>query len=396
MCVENIRDYQLRIDEHIRSLGGYWRSISALARLNEEVGELAEILLEPELDMEELAMELADIFVISTCISNQYLNRLDEEYKQVGLPRAINELSILNSEEKSAEDMFLNIVIASGKVSRIINHYEGDKKKKKTETVMTLGCEISKLHRELFIISKYHNINLFKNIDKVLEKSAHRDKNRFDIAHDPITEPSLKNFQGIVFNTKCSFARTAKVWGNYEWDEMLSFERNIQNSLPSLIRFTKAADAEGLDGYVFEIKNSNLEDSFDGLCSVLKNTMDNLSAFDPTGENVMQTQIDHSDWQFTFNGVRLFTTTFASFYPKNHPRYSPIEGSYFIFLQPEFSFDHHGIHKGNEKRDNIKDSIRDKFIKTGGYYDIDLIKQPIEAYKYIKPLEVGSEPIAWW
>ncbi|MCJ7841654.1 YqcI/YcgG family protein [Lederbergia sp. NSJ-179] len=391
----SIDQYQKLIDGSIRSLGGYWRSISALARLMEELGELGEILLDVPDESEELGGELADIFVISTCIANQYLSDLKLEYERMGFPTDINELNLINCND-SIYEKFLKMSMIAGRIARIINHYEGDKVKKPKERDRTLGSEISKLHYELIGLSNLLNINIFHYVSKVVNISSVRDKNRFKISHDPTTEASLDRFKSVINETACFFSQKAKVWGSYEWDSNISIKDNVRNTLPSLMRFTKCAEIEALDGFVIEVRDDRYANDIDGLSTVLKETFNVIAENDPTGKNCMKENIEDENWQFSFNNVRLFVTTFANFYSENNPRYSPIVGSSFIFLQPEFSFDHHRIHFGNPHRDKTKETIRKVFKRKGCIYEAELIKQPIEAYKYIKPLHMDDDPVRWW
>ncbi|KFZ32603.1 hypothetical protein JS44_00080 [Anoxybacillus flavithermus] len=67
-----------------------------------------------------------------------------------------------------------------------------------------------------------------------------------------------------------------------------------------------------------------------------------------------------------------------------------------MLLQPEFSFDHNGIHAGNPKRELIKEKIRSKFRENGSEYNIDLVRQPLEVYKYVKPINIDDVPVRWW
>lgn len=127
--MHDIYIYQSNIDKHIQNLGGYWRSISALARLQEEIGELAELILEKNSKIDELKEEIADIYIISTCLANQYKNNLEEVYNKIDIPTKTKELQELSSDH-SVTDLFFYIQIQAGKIARIINHYDGDKIKK--------------------------------------------------------------------------------------------------------------------------------------------------------------------------------------------------------------------------------------------------------------------------
>jgi hypothetical protein len=101
-------------------------------------------------------------------------------------------------------------------------------------------------------------------------------------------------------------------------------------------------------------------------------------------------------WRFRLFGVSYFITTFAPFYGMGHPRHSPLSGSSFLFFQPEVSFDHHGITASNPKRLVTKQTIRENFAAHGCPYPDDLVRQPIEALKYIKPLDPRGKPVFWW
>lgn len=391
-----VKVLQGKVDASIRQLGGYWRPLSALARLMEELAELAELLQDEDFDREEMGGELADIFVISTCLANQYCAKLHEEYVQLGHSSETNVLFDTMEPEKSAAVALMKLVAQAGQVARILNHYEGDKKKKPTEKEQRLALEIARLHIALTALGKTIDIQLFDYVEAVLNKSLSRDKGRFGISHDPTTEPALDRFKEISSRTGCFFAAEATVWGSYEWDEDKSIEENIDSSLPSLMRFTKCSEAERLDGFVLEVRGADLGATMDDLSRTFTRVLKYLSAKDPAGVHCMDQKIDEPGWQFSYNGQRFFITTFAPVYAENHPRCSHNENSVFIFLQPEFSFDHHGVHRNNPKRHLIKKAIRKNFADKNMPYDAGLVEQPLEVYKYIKPLEMGGAQIRWW
>src|SRR4051794_9625151 len=80
-----IKELQDRIHAHIKSVGGYWSPLSTLARITEELGEFCAAL-ENAKNSQEQALELADLFIITTCLANQYCAHLDEEYKKHNIP----------------------------------------------------------------------------------------------------------------------------------------------------------------------------------------------------------------------------------------------------------------------------------------------------------------------
>lgn len=73
-----VKDLQVMVDTWIKDFGGgYWKPLSMLAALIEEVGELARILNsievgKHEFKFESLLEEIGDIFFALICISNYY------------------------------------------------------------------------------------------------------------------------------------------------------------------------------------------------------------------------------------------------------------------------------------------------------------------------------------
>jgi NTP pyrophosphatase (non-canonical NTP hydrolase) len=91
-----LQDYQRQIDDMLQAYEKpYWHPLSQLARLSEEVGEVARILnhqygdkpKKPNEQHEELADELADVLYAVICIANGQHIELDEP-----LQRAIAKL----------------------------------------------------------------------------------------------------------------------------------------------------------------------------------------------------------------------------------------------------------------------------------------------------------------
>jgi FPC/CPF motif-containing protein YcgG len=391
-----VRELQLLVDTSIRQVGGYWRPLSALARLLEELAELAELIRLQDPNTKEVASEIADLFVISTCLANQYCAHLDEEYDKLGYPIYIDDVGEQAEVVDRSNSSLLNLVSASGQIARILNHYEGDKRKKPGEKHHSLAHAVAKFQTVLLIFARTFQLSILPAVEHVLNRSISRDKLRFNISHDPITEPSLERFKSIVNTTRCPFANKAKLWGSYEWDMAKSLEDNVINSIPTLIRFVRCAEQEELDGFVFEVYGEEYSNTFPDMCRTVKKTLNLLSNLDPVNENCMRGDLLSKDWQFSFSQQRFFVSVFAPCYPENHCRYSHNPKSIFLFFQPEFSFDVHGIHKDNSNRHKIKNKIRKSFAEVGSAYDVELVNQGIEAYLYIMPLRVGDKPVRWW
>lgn len=87
-----IKEMQRVVDEWIDQFEeGYWSPLSMMARLSEEVGELAreinhqygEKTKKPEEPIGDLALELADILFIVVCYANSLNIDLEDAFKRV-------------------------------------------------------------------------------------------------------------------------------------------------------------------------------------------------------------------------------------------------------------------------------------------------------------------------
>jgi NTP pyrophosphatase (non-canonical NTP hydrolase) len=243
----NSKDYQNKVDGMVIHLGGYWKPLSALARVLEELGELAEILLEAEkINKQELEGELADIFIISTCIANQYCVKLSG---QATLP-------LIKEDIYSNLDLFLMLTHQASKISRIVNSYDGDKKLKPDSKRIYLTNEIENFHHILFKLSDLLKVNLTLNIENTIEKCMKRDKGRFDNISDPVSEESkvsiLKDFPE-KFNDK-------KIWGLKKWDHRLNLKENILTNTETIERYFKIGIYESFDFLIYKLPTNLLID----------------------------------------------------------------------------------------------------------------------------------------
>lgn len=243
--LETILDYQQLIDQSIRRLGGYWRTLSGLARVTEEVGELAELLITKEKDSNKIGGELADVFIISTCLANQFATDLTMEYEKIGLPTNVSEI-VCSNENVSASDLLLALMRRAGTIARLINHYDGDKPMKRSEEQLSLGSQIGHFHQELFSFASALQSTVFDHVAKTVRKNIKRDQNRFAITYDPITEPGAME----AFKLTTLFQQGSRFWSARPWDASQTTEQNLSVTQLTVDRFKKCAHEEGLDGLI--------------------------------------------------------------------------------------------------------------------------------------------------
>lgn len=225
---------QTSIHRTITILGGYWPPLSGVSRILEELGELHDAFLKN--DAAEMKKELADLFIISTCVANQYCAHLKN-------------IAIKNSVTINVSLLLSQLVIQAGEIARRVNHYEGPKIPKKGENFKNIEELISAFHMTLFILADVMDINLMQAVKTKLLQAKKRDQGRFPLCFDPCSSSAVALYKEIYGekNTKC--------WGAPEWDLNISLQANILNSKESFKRFLKIAKFENLNAFVWSIPN---------------------------------------------------------------------------------------------------------------------------------------------
>lgn len=384
-----VGELQAMVDRAIRRVGGYWRALSAVARLLEELGELAEGLGAEEAG-DGAASEVADLYVITTCLANQYCADLPREYLRLGLPVHADALRAPPADVRAPSAEYLRVAAAAGTVARIVNAHEGDKRLKAGEQVPTVTRAVAELHAALFRLSAAMGVDVIAQVEAVLARTLERDAARFAEHFDPAAAPSLERFAPVRDGVRCPFARRARLWGSPDWDPSLSPGRNLRAALPHLERFTRVSRHEGLDGFVLEITGARWGRSVRALARTVRGVLGWLARRDPTGHDSLRERVDAEGWQFTFNGERLFVVAFAPCYGPGSARHAfGAPGTYLLF-QPEHSFDAFAI------TPELRDAIRAGFEAGGQGYDLEIMRAPLEAPRYVKPLRIGDPVVAWW
>ena len=182
-------------------MGGYWSPSSAVARILEELGELAEVLgtIQNGFMDQPIAEELADLWIITTCLANQFCIFLPEtERQRYSEPTASFDVSDLSL-----------LFVQAGLIARIVNYYDGPKPPRSLEDWVPLAKAVRLFHAHLFWLADFFKVDLESAVDRKLSESAIRDRGRFNSHFDPSAATCLDNFQAIVSGTACTFAPVA-------------------------------------------------------------------------------------------------------------------------------------------------------------------------------------------
>lgn len=205
-----------------------------------------------------------------------------------------------------------------------------------------------------------------------------------------------KRFKILLANTRCPYAETAVIRYAPLWNADLPIEENILSCIPHLNEFVAHGKNEGLDVFVIEVLDQSYIHQIDSFSRLLNCVLLTLRNTDPTHTGRLNENITTLEWDFIYRDVEFFVPTFAPFYKSNHTRYSHVEKSAFIMLQPDHCFDRRGINSKNPERQLISQRVKARFEKAGYQYDTKLVTGTPKAVRYIHPLEIGQDWVKWW
>jgi NTP pyrophosphatase (non-canonical NTP hydrolase) len=263
-----------RVQATIGQVGGYWRPLAAVVRLLEEIGELAELCeIAPgsnvagpsgrsTRDAEQLGSELADLWIITAALSDQFLGTVGEPDSHP--PSGDGDGPVSRETGRGARDPLGSLVAAAGPIARIVNYYDGPKTPRNFDGWISLSDAVAEFHRVLADAAHAHDVDLARAVDAKLDAIPALDSGRFRVGeHDPSTAASLERFRALHTASAEPAAagpgrdaagadldvERARLWGSPEWSSE-SFASNVQTIVADLTLFTKAAPWERLDGYV--------------------------------------------------------------------------------------------------------------------------------------------------
>jgi hypothetical protein len=388
----SVSDVQKSVRAMVRHRGdGYWRPTSAAFYLYERLIELDDAADSRDLRETETVERLLEIFVTSVCVAEQYSVTLKNAYKDAGYKVEMESLieSLRSEGDIRFTDSLHDIRANTARVARVITFYELDRLPVDAIELPSLNKAIPVLHASIiraFANSSFSFREAFR--DKVTSAT---DSHRFARYFDPGTAPCLEAFRTVQENTACPFAPPARLWGAPNYDATQSVRENLRNALTMLASFTRVAQREVLDGFVFAFPVQIFGGDTTDLSRLLKTFISFLMANDPMGpRTIARDEILSPDWHFSFAGEDFFVNVLSPHYGNDHTRYTHgVRDHIFIVLQPDASF-HARIPK--ERFAETRRNIREAFDNISQGYE----HQNLEAHRFILPASHSDTAVAWY
>lgn len=298
-------------------VGGYWRPLAGVARLLEELGELAESLAAPTGAADALAGEMADLWIITTALADQFLGEVAEP-------------GTLCPGGQAPHDPLGELVAAAGLIARILNHYDGPKTPRSVAGWPSLEQAVAEFDRTLAHLARAQDVDLGAAVSRKLAEIPIRDSGRFERhERDPSTAACLDRFR-LIDRVSADFdPARARLWGSQVWfDGACS---NLETIAWTLGSFTRAAARERLDAYVIAGPPCSSAGQLEKWVGEL---LGELEDRDPIGERALDEVLGGGTGALLeFNGLPMIVAVFSPLYPSGDPRHSP--SGTFLVLRPQ-------------------------------------------------------------
>jgi YqcI/YcgG family len=290
-----------------------------------------------------------------------------------------------------------------------VRAYEGGILPPPEKDGVTPGACLADVVEKAFSAADLKDANLCDAVSDLIREKRDRAAASEYLYH-PSDAPTLRSFETIQRETACPYAKAARLWGAPPWDRDKSIEDNVSGMATPLGRFVHLQRWEILDGFVIEVSDDRLVGDMQSLSRTLRSILKSLNLLDCFKPNLFDREVRSSDWNFEFQGARMFLIVFSPLYDHQSSRETYGEKSTFIMLQPQRSI-WNKVLRDDEKIEQEKKenrsvlveifsrrfaNIRQRFADIGKPYDGPIQKAPFQAPRYIKPLRLGDPEIEWW
>lgn len=297
---------QQRVRATIGQLGGYWRPLAAVARLLEELGELASEQLPASAATAAAALELADLWIITTALADQFLVGVSE-------PGAMAS----SAAHMGAPDLE-PLVAAAGQIARVVNYYDGPNVPRDLQQLPTLKSAVVDFHHELATCARAWSIDLEAVVHQKLDTIAARDSGRFARSYDdPSMQPCIEQFRSIGAEIPGLNLVTVRLWGACVCSPETA--GSLSNLASSLRTFSRAAAREQLEGYVIAGPETLAAGD---LGNWLPQLLDRLSAYDSRREGNPERTDAVQPGAFSFEGLAMTVESFLPPHPAGDPSHA--------------------------------------------------------------------------
>lgn len=209
----------------------------------------------------------------------------------------------------------------------------------------------------------------------------------------PVTSQENLNFRSVSIKTHCLFASKSVSWAAEAVRHPAS-DAEMDLLARRLYGFTRAVRADRLDCFVATFPQRFGAD-VQTLGALTHTVLRALKRRD--GRRTRLGDPGRPGWKFRFDRETYFVLAMGSCYPRTHSRYTFDLPSTILVFQPDAAFERAVSPSGKGLISmSVRRSIRAAFAEAGMQYDLRHTESALEADRFVKPVEHGVAPIAWW
>ncbi len=145
------------------------------------------------------------------------------------------------------------------------------------------------------------------------------------------------DFQLLLDNTQCPFARRSAWLRSPAPDGGLTIRAHLERALPSFRAALQAVLSTDADGYVLQLP-ANHGETAEALRSATLESLRWLGAHSAPATQVTMPDLENPEWWFSFDAHRLFPVSFGDCFGPAHTRHQFGADGLFIVLQHELAF----------------------------------------------------------
>lgn len=198
--------------------------------------------------------------------------------------------------------------------------------------------------------------------------------------------------ENLLIESPCIFARSVIPQSGPSWERKKSLDANLQKQSEAVNRWTNDPSSD-----IFIIAApASLGRTISSIAVFLNLVLRYLHKNSSNRYDCFDMDIETESWRYCVSNRDLFVLCLAPIYPSNHSRCSFKSRGIYVVLQKYSSFDKF-VPKGQLViSEDTRKQIRWIFQKKGMGYDLSISLSPIDAYKFLKPINNSDSIIKWW
>ncbi|MEU5214585.1 hypothetical protein AB0G79_00035 [Streptomyces sp. NPDC020807] len=375
----------------VEDIGPYWAPGSADTHAATQAAALEQLVGGGGAEPDEVKKHLVEITVAIVALANTYGVSLQQAFNDASLPVDLTEASLWAGKPVAPEETAVRVAEAFAPVRDTMAFYRSDARKGSDPGVVALRHSVPGLLTAAFAgFDSADDLaeHLFRHFDSRRRPDVPVASDEFD----PSRAESTGIMRPIQMETFCPFAQKSTLWGPPSYDESLSFEENMRNSLPSVRQYIRVLGTDVVDGYVYAFPTHIFGDSFDDLQQLFRNFVEflhrTMTANAPAGMD--PAVVTDPKWFLILEGEECFISVFAPCYPHDHSRYmNGVEGYFLFMLQPEAA-----VLRQLTKSDYHPRSEAIRFRFRDGFQEYTLAD--IEIDRFLLPMRPDEPPVKWY